>query len=681
MMEHYLSAITHYITTHPEVGLICTIIIAFAESMPILGTVIPGSVTMTAIGILIGKNALPLGTTFLLAVIGALIGDTLGYWLGKHYQDRIHKVWPFKRYPKMLKLGRAFFKKHGGKSIVIGRFIGPTRSSVPLIAGLLTLSWPRFIIAVIPSAILWAALYLFPGILLGAISLALPKGEATTFTLIGLAIIVLLWLIFWAIQRGFVYLANRVNQMTDRCWDWLSTHHGTRLIPRLLTSKRQPQDHHQLTLLIFSAILLAFFIVVFLSVMWQWGIYDANSPVFHLLQNLRGPRLNIMAAFITELGDKQVITVTSLMMLLYFTIKRQWYAAWHLIIIFILIFSSVWLLKHAFYSPRPQGFMLVNSESSFPSGHVILSTGMVGFLAFIYAQCLQKQWRWIPYTVWSILVILVALSRLILGTHWFCDVIASICLGASLLLLAIVSYRRWLPLLKQPNHLMVAIAISIILPWTYSGINDLDKNIYRSTPYFPDQIITLEHWWNNSTAYTPTYRLSRFGNPMQPFNVQWVGHLDQIKTLLQLAQWEEIPFKENLRRMLARFVSKNPEEHIAFLAQLYHKQPPVLFMIKHIPNKPDIIELRLWRTHIGFQGSTPPLLIGSINYHQPPTSFLDLQPSQQITLHQGGGINELVDTLTPPTLWKKVRLNNPQPLPEKIRALGWDKTILLIRSY
>lgn len=109
-MEHYLANITHYITNHPQIGLICALLIAFAESLPIVGTIIPGSVTMTAIGILIGQNALPLVNTLLLAVVGALVGDIIGYWLGKHYQNRIHKVWPFKRYPKMLGMGRDFFK-------------------------------------------------------------------------------------------------------------------------------------------------------------------------------------------------------------------------------------------------------------------------------------------------------------------------------------------------------------------------------------------------------------------------------------------------------------------------------------------------------------------------------------------------------------------------------------------
>lgn len=678
-MEHYLANITHYITSHPQIGLICALLIAFAESLPIVGTIIPGSLTMTAIGILIGQNALPLVNTLLLAVVGALIGDIIGYWLGKHYQNRIHKVWPFKRYPKMLVMGRDFFQKHGGKSIVLGRFIGPTRSSVPLIAGLLQMRWVNFLVAAIPSAFLWAAVYLFPGILLGAISLTLPKGKATTFTLVGLAVIVLLWLIFWAIQRGFVYIANRINRMTDRCWDWLSTHHGARLIPRLLTSKRNPQDHHQLTLLIFAAVLLAVFGFIFVSVIFHWGIYHANAPVFHLLQNLRSAQLNRFFVVITELGEFEVITLISLTTLLYLTLKRQWYAAWHLVIIFCLAAGSVWFFKHIYFSPRPEGFMVVKPNSSFPSGHTTLTTTVIGFLAFLFAQCLKQKWRWIPYTAWGILVFLAALSRITLGAHWFCDVIAGACFGSALLLVTIISYRRWLPILKQPTQLMIAILITFLLPWVYAATADFHRNIYRYTPYFPNRIIQASAWWQDSIHYAPIYRLSRLGNSIQPFNLQWSGNPDSIEKFLETRGWQEISTKPSIKKILARFTTSNPEQHIALLAQHYQNQPPVLFMIKHPHGKNYIIELRLWRTNIGFIEKMPALLIGSINYHLPSNSLINLQPSEQITLRHGGGIDELITSLDNDFIWKKITVKK-KPLPKKIQGLQWDKQVLLIRE-
>ena len=58
-MEHYIQPIMEYLRHHPYLGLAVTFIIAFVESLPLLGTLFPGSVTMTAIGVLIGSTVLP----------------------------------------------------------------------------------------------------------------------------------------------------------------------------------------------------------------------------------------------------------------------------------------------------------------------------------------------------------------------------------------------------------------------------------------------------------------------------------------------------------------------------------------------------------------------------------------------------------------------------------------------
>ena len=261
MIEKYLLIANNYIAAHPHYGLAFAFLVAFAESLPILGTIIPGSITMTLIGILVGRNLMPLGLTLLLGFVGAILGDIIGFAIGKRYKGRLHTVWPFRKYAKLLKLltmGEAFFQKHGGKSIIIGRFIGPTRSSVPLIAGLLKMRWPNFIGAAIPSAFLWALLYLLPGVLIGAISLSLPKEQATTFTAIGLATIVFIWLLFWAIQRFFAFIIAHINRGLNRIWAWL--HKSSAFFSHLLTNKNNPKDHHQLTLIFFAFAFALFFI-------------------------------------------------------------------------------------------------------------------------------------------------------------------------------------------------------------------------------------------------------------------------------------------------------------------------------------------------------------------------------------------------------------------------------------
>lgn len=123
MIEQTAHSLAHYLQSHPEMGGILTFIISFLESLAVIGTIIPGTVTMTAIGILIGAGILPMWMTLFWAILGAFLGDLLGYWLGIHYNERLRSMWPFKHRPQILLAGEIFFKKHGGKSILIGRFM------------------------------------------------------------------------------------------------------------------------------------------------------------------------------------------------------------------------------------------------------------------------------------------------------------------------------------------------------------------------------------------------------------------------------------------------------------------------------------------------------------------------------------------------------------------------------
>lgn len=120
------------------------------------------------LAVLTGHGATQLSTALLMAFLGAVSGDGLSFWLGKHFKDRIHHIWPFSRYPKVLQSGTRFFETHGGKSVIIGRFIGPIRPIIPMVAGALNMSAKRFFIYNASSAIVWAPMYVLPGFLVGA---------------------------------------------------------------------------------------------------------------------------------------------------------------------------------------------------------------------------------------------------------------------------------------------------------------------------------------------------------------------------------------------------------------------------------------------------------------------------------------------------------------------------------
>src|SRR5262245_55948100 len=140
LFTDYIEPLTIWLYAHPRWALLITFLVALTESLAIIGSIIPGSVTMTAIGILAGAGVMRIDLTFLAAILGAIAGDSSSYLLGYAFRDQLITIWPFSRYPNWLLYGKEYFARHGGKSILVGRFIGPLRSIIPLIAGMMHMS-------------------------------------------------------------------------------------------------------------------------------------------------------------------------------------------------------------------------------------------------------------------------------------------------------------------------------------------------------------------------------------------------------------------------------------------------------------------------------------------------------------------------------------------------------------
>ena len=104
-------------------------LVSMAESLAIVGLVVPGVAIMFGIGAMIGADSVDFTAALIWAVAGAVAGDGLSFWLGRHYKEKLTEIWPFTRYPTSLTRGVAFFEKYGGKSVAIGRFFGPVRAA------------------------------------------------------------------------------------------------------------------------------------------------------------------------------------------------------------------------------------------------------------------------------------------------------------------------------------------------------------------------------------------------------------------------------------------------------------------------------------------------------------------------------------------------------------------------
>ncbi len=159
--------LVEWIQNYPHWAGFIVFIITVAECLVGIGFFVPGVLLMTTIGALVGTGVLPLGSTFFWAVLGAVVGDNISFWIGYAYRERVRSMWPFKYFPSWLNRGQQFFNIHGGKSILIGRFVGPVRPIIPVVAGMVGMSNTRFFVYNLLSGIVWAPLYCLPGYLFG----------------------------------------------------------------------------------------------------------------------------------------------------------------------------------------------------------------------------------------------------------------------------------------------------------------------------------------------------------------------------------------------------------------------------------------------------------------------------------------------------------------------------------
>jgi len=130
--------------------------LAFGESLAFISLLIPAWGALVAIGALIGTSGISFWPIWVSASIGAAVGDWVSYWVGLKLEHTVAHVWPLSRHPDLIPRGEAFMKRWGVPGIFIGRFFGPLRASVPLIAGIFEMPYWRFQIANFTSAFVWA---------------------------------------------------------------------------------------------------------------------------------------------------------------------------------------------------------------------------------------------------------------------------------------------------------------------------------------------------------------------------------------------------------------------------------------------------------------------------------------------------------------------------------------------
>jgi membrane protein DedA with SNARE-associated domain len=188
-MDDLAQPLLDLIKAHSDWAAAVMFITAFGESFAFISLLFPGTTVLIAAGTLLSGGTLPYASILVSAILGAVLGDSVSYWLGRRFGGGIARIWPFSRYRELLPRGIEFFARHGGKSVFIGRFFGPVRAVIPLAAGIMQMPRGRFWFANVTSALVWAPMLLLAGDLIGHAGERLV-GSANTVLLVFLGLTV-----------------------------------------------------------------------------------------------------------------------------------------------------------------------------------------------------------------------------------------------------------------------------------------------------------------------------------------------------------------------------------------------------------------------------------------------------------------------------------------------------------
>lgn len=171
LIDFILHIDTHIASIIQQFGIFTYLIVFFiilGETGLVIAPILPGDSLLFVLGTFAAQDVLNLGILFILLSLAAIAGDSLNYWVGSFFGE---KVLVKSRFVKQEHIERTkeFYRKHGGKTIIIARFMPIVRTFAPFVAGVGKMEYARFFMFNVVGGIAWVGLFLFGGYFFGGI--------------------------------------------------------------------------------------------------------------------------------------------------------------------------------------------------------------------------------------------------------------------------------------------------------------------------------------------------------------------------------------------------------------------------------------------------------------------------------------------------------------------------------
>ncbi len=435
------------------------LLVALLESLVLVGIFIPGTVFVILAGFVAAKGYLDVGDLIWFAAIGAVLGDGISFYLGKKGTKLFR---PHSRIFKLsyLEKGESFLKKHGHKSIFLGRFMGPIRPISPFVAGMFKMDSKRFYFWNILSAFCWAIVYVLLGYFFGQAWQVIAKWSTR------IVIFILLIFVFFIIVYALRWLVIRKGKQVFALTASLSRSVRQAVVGNPDIQKLVARHHllfgflqtrltrHRFSGLPLTLLVVAFTyaLILFLGLIEDFLTADPIVAVDIRLANLlyvfRSPELISIFLWITVLGKSIAVLVFAVVstVVLWLWKKRNYVLPLWLALLGSQLVTLIG--KLSLHRTRPAGLVPVYAEHSysFPSGHATVAVAFYGFLIYVLWRN-ARSWTYKINILFVGLVIVAAIgfSRLYLGVHFLSDILSGYLLGLLWLIIAvsIIEWQMW----------------------------------------------------------------------------------------------------------------------------------------------------------------------------------------------------------------------------------------------
>lgn len=161
-------------------------VVVFAETGLVFTPFLPGDSLLFAAGAFAAKGSFDVHILFLILCVAAILGDTVNYWIGHYFGPKVFEMNIRFLKKEYLERTHQFYEKHGGKTIIIARFIPIIRTFAPFVAGVGAMNYSKFFQFNVIGGIIWCALFVYAGYFFGNLDFV-----KNNFSVIVLAIIII----------------------------------------------------------------------------------------------------------------------------------------------------------------------------------------------------------------------------------------------------------------------------------------------------------------------------------------------------------------------------------------------------------------------------------------------------------------------------------------------------------